>query len=433
MAKRSKNFGYAAIVAASVGYACGGSGGSNGGDEGCALYEAPKSKLVRCNDSQDTVLQWKEAYCGATPAGVCSMYFYGDLNHGSDYPDATVEESTDEGVEGLPVPACVCDYGNVVNNSCINGQNQGGTPTTGASDDEDTGNVETGADTDPTGGPEPEMYICLKADEKCAKINYVLSPLLDDWSECWSDPPPCVEANDPNDAITQCEKKCTDRQGEIATEVSMFNMDVDNADDEVIKSPLDCKYGDDPPADRPRVALKTDTCTPPAKKDVLPVWGGETSLYAYSGRASLTDVTGGSAQMDNMWGYLAYETYACDKHSCTIRFDAIEGLADDLSGAYTDATGGFHRFSFAELDMRLVQAVEGVYYPAEGAIEFSGVPFAFMLGTREVRTDFSTLGKLETVAVATSASGHLSASGELTLTLNYAGTYGSGTLTLNTH
>ena len=83
--------------------------------------------------------------------------------------------------------------------------------------------------------------------------------------------------------------------------------------------------------------------------------------------------------------------------------------------------------------MRLVQAVEGAYYPAKGAIEFSGVPFAFMLGTREVRTDFSTLGKIETVAVATSASGHLSASGELTLTLNYAGTYGSGTLTLNTH
>lgn len=78
-----------------------------------------------------------------------------------------------------------------------------------------------------------------------------------------------------------------------------------------------------------------------------------------------------------------------------------------------------------------MQAVEGNYDASSGVIEFPGVPFAFMLSTKEARTDIVTLADIETVAVATSASGTLSASGDLTLNLEYAGTYGSGTLTLS--
>lgn len=385
----------------------------------------PIAKVVYCNDAQGTVLQWNEEFCAATPAEVCSVYFYGDLNHDDGYPNATIENGPPGGSEGLPVPACVCNYGNVVSDACIAGQNQDSTPTTSA------GDGETGDTPDPTGGDDPEVYICLKADEKCAKINYVFSPLLDNWNECWSDPPPCVEANNQADAIKQCEKKCTDRQGEIAAEVAMFNADVDNADDQIVKSPLDCKYDDDPQEDRPRLATATDVCGPSADDNTLPAWGGETPLYAYSGKMSLTDVSGGAAEMTDMWGYLAYEAFDCKNEACTIRFDAIEGLADDMVGTYTDGAGDVHRYALADLDLRLVQAVEGTYYPAKETIEFSDVPFAFMLSTAEVKTEFGTFGHIETVAVATRASGRLTRAGELTLALNYVGTYGSGTLTLN--
>lgn len=316
---------------------------------------------------------------------------------------------------------------------CSEDQNQN-TPTTtaGTNDTSEEPEPTGGEEPEPTGGEEPEVYICVKADEKCAKINYVLDPLLDDWNECWADPPPCVEAIDQDDAIKQCEKKCTDRQGEIAAEVAMYNADVDNADDEIIKSQIDCDYDDDPPADRPRPAVDTDVCTPPANNEALPVWGGETPMLAYSGTASLTDVSGGSAGLANLWGYLAYETFACDKRSCIIRFDAIEGLAHDLSGTYTDGASNVYEYTLQDLDVRLVQAVEGVYYPERGTIVFPDVPFAFMLSTTGVKTDLASFGNLETVAVASGASGSLTKKGELTLNLSYAGTHGSGTLTLQT-
>jgi hypothetical protein len=425
MANQKQRFGYAVIITASVAYACGGGGGGGGG--GCTLFEAPKAKVVYCNDAQGTVLQWNEFFCAATPAEVCSVYFHGDLNHDGEYPDATIENAPEGGSEGFPVPSCVCDYGNVVSDACIDGQNQDSTPTTSA------GNDETGDTPEPTGGDDPEVYICLKADEKCAKVNYAFSPLLDDWSECWSDPPPCVEATSQADAIKQCEKKCVDRQGEIAAEVAKYNADEDNDDDKIIKLPLDCKYDDDPPEGRPRLATDTDACAPAANNGALPVWGGETPLHAYSGKMSLTDVSGGGAEMANMWGYLSYETFDCKDRSCAIRFDAIEGLADDVSGTYTDRAGAVHHYTLADLDLRLVQAVEGIYYPAEETIEFSDVPFAFILSTTEASADFAALGHIETVAVATRAWGMLTTTGELTLNLSYVGTYGSGTLTLNAH
>ena len=436
MENYGKKYGYVAIICSSLAYACGGGGGGGGG---CELFEAPKEKVVYCNDNMGTVLQWKENFCGATPSDVCSMYFHGDLGHDNLYPDATIENVPDGFSEGLPVPACVCDYGNVTGDACIEGHNQDGTPTASAGDGQNSdstpttsaGDGEAGDGGDPTDGSDPEVYICLKADEKCAKINYALSPLLDDWDECWSEPPPCVEALNQADAIKQCEKKCSDRQGEIVAEVAMFNANEDNDDDHVVKFPLDCKYDDDPPDGRPRLAIDTDICTPPIDNDALPVWGGESPIYSYRGRMSLTDVSGGSTNVENMWGYLAYKTFTCGPRSCAIRFDAIEGLADDVSGIYTDGAGNRHRYAFGDLDLRLVQAVEGIYYPASGAIEFSGVPFAFMLSTTEVTTEFLTHGDIETVAVATSASGRLTTTGSLTLTLEYAGTYGSGTLTLS--
>lgn len=189
---------------------------------------------------------------------------------------------------------------------------------------------------------------------------------------------------------------------------------------------------DDPPADRPQVKGEYDECTAPTDTNVLPVWGGDTPFYAYHGSLSLADSSGGSTSYGDFWGYLAYAVDpACTSTSsfCAIHFDALEGIAQDVSGFYTDAAGSTYGYSIDDLDISLVQAVEGIYYPARGTITFPNTPFGFIVSASAISAVGSSLGATASLAIASSASASLSSAG-LTMYLNYSNGNGSGTLAL---
>lgn len=183
-----KSYTYSFVLSASVAYACGGGSGGSGGS-GCGTLGNEYGLLIHCEDADTTVLWYGETYCAQPPKEICSAYFHhGDESFKEDYPNAWSEPYNHSDHSGYPVPACLCDYGQLAHDFCLDDQNQSGEPTTGAPGEggETTGEGgEDGGDTDTTGPAIPtELNICNKADVKCAAINCAFDPLFNDLVEC---------------------------------------------------------------------------------------------------------------------------------------------------------------------------------------------------------------------------------------------------------
>jgi hypothetical protein len=293
-------------------------------------------------------------------------------------------------------------------------------------DSDDSGTPTTG---DPTEGtPGPDTYICTtRSQEKCVLYNWVTTPSIEPFKDCWVDPnlaneiQPCVTANDAMGAKTACEGKCVKHKMDVDTNVAMYNTMNSGDDYQVIAPPIDCAMDGSPSGDAPILLTNSYQCA--QESTPLVAWGGNTVFTGFHSTAALSTLDGGSTGYSDIIGYIGYSVTNCAGGMCDVTIDAIETVKSDINGIFSDAAGSQTFYIVENFDLHLVQPVLGTLYQSRGTIVFPTSPFVGVADSTDYSIDGLSLGGWQTTQVLTQATGSLSSAGVLTLnlTLNFDG------------
>ena len=291
------------------------------------------------------------------------------------------------------------------------------------SEDDPTGDPTTG---DPTTGEASEWLCTIHSQTKCVATNYTIDPFPTTTNYCWVDPnqpdnvQQCVVADDVEGAKAACKVACDKVLTDVNMNIVTYNMFYD-PDIEVVGSAIDCTFDDVPLGDEPMLLGGGYQCAP--KYNALVAWEGSTVLKSMRATVGLATSTGGSTGYGNTLGYMGYGVSGCAGGTCLVTIDAIETLAGDVPGIFTDAAGAQTTYLLEDVDLHLYQEVHGTLYQSRGTVVFPTEPFVGGLAVGDAIVAGASLGPWEATQVLTQATGSMSSTGALTLnlTLNVPG------------